>query len=125
MHGRVGLLATVAFLAALASPAWASDASTAWMGNPRHDSELTDSPLRPPLGVRWDLRVGQVTSNVLVVDGRVIFARQGLLTALDAATGAHLWSVATVTARIAYDGGRVFANQGTGVAAFSAPSVDA
>jgi putative pyrroloquinoline-quinone binding quinoprotein len=50
----------------------------------------------------------------------VIFARQGLLTALDAATGAQLWSVATATARIAYDGGRVFATQGTGVAAFSA-----
>src|SRR5262245_22043949 len=112
MHGRIGLLITVAFLAVSASPAWASDATTAWMGNPRHDGELTDSALRPPLGVRWDLRVGKVTSNVLVADGRVIFARQGLLTALDAATGAPLWSVATVTGRIAYDGGRVYATQG-------------
>ena len=66
-----------------------------------------------------------VTSNVLVADGRVIFVRADAtgapqLTALDAATGAHLWSVVTPAARIAYDGGRVFATQGSGIAAFSA-----
>jgi outer membrane protein assembly factor BamB len=64
-------------------------------------------------------------SNVVVADGRVIFVRTDAtsapqLTALDAASGTHLWSVATPGARIAYDGGRVFATQGTGVAAFSA-----
>jgi outer membrane protein assembly factor BamB len=95
------------------------------MTNPQHDGELTDSPLRPPLAVRWDVRLGTVTSNVLVADGRVIFVRTDAtnapqLTALDAASGAHLWSVATPAARIAYEGGRVFATQGTGVAAFSA-----
>ena len=111
----------VVLLVLLPAPAaLAQDASTAWMTNPRHDGELTGSPLRPPLAVRWDVRVGAVSSNVLVVDGRVIFARANLLTALDAATGAHLWSVATNTGAIAYDGGRVFATQGTGVAAFSA-----
>jgi outer membrane protein assembly factor BamB len=95
------------------------------MTNPQHDGELSGSPLRPPLAVRWDVRLGAVTSNVLVADGRVMFVRSDAanatqLTALDAATGAHLWSVATPAARIAYDGGRVFATQGTGVAAFSA-----
>src|SRR4051794_22518831 len=97
------------------------------MTNPQHDGELTDSPLRPPLAVRWDVRLGTVTSNVVVADGRVIFVRTDAtnapqLTALDVASGAHLWSVATPAARIAYDGGRVFATQGTGVAAFSAQS---
>jgi outer membrane protein assembly factor BamB len=95
------------------------------MTNPQHDGELTGSPLRPPLAVRWDVRLGAVTSNVVVADGRVIFVRTDAtnapqLTALDAASGAHLWSVATPATRIAYDGGRVFATQGTGVAAFSA-----
>ena len=85
----------------------------------------TGSPVRPPLAVRWDMRLGTVTSNIVVADGRVIFVRTDAtsapqLTALDAASGAHLWSVATPAARIAYDGGRVFATQGTGVAAFSA-----
>jgi outer membrane protein assembly factor BamB len=121
------VLVAVALLCLVVSPpqARAADASTAWMTNPQHDGELTDSPLRPPLAVRWDLRLGTVTSNVVVADGRVIFVRTDAtnapqLTALDAASGAHLWSVATPAARIAYDGGRVFATQGTGVAAFSA-----
>src|SRR6478609_2848483 len=91
--------------------AWAGDASTAWMTNPQHDGELTGSPLRPPLGVRWDVRLGTVTSNVIVADGRVIFVRADAsgapqLTALSSASGALLWSVATPAARIAYDGGR-------------------
>jgi outer membrane protein assembly factor BamB len=120
---RVCLLTFV--LSLVAAPAWGADASTAWMTNPQHDGELTASPLRPPLAVRWDVRLGTVTSNIVVADGRVIFVRTDAtnapqLTALDAATGAHLWSVATPSARIAYDGGRVFATQGTGVAAFSA-----
>ena len=119
------IVLAVVVLALLPAPALASDASTAWMTNPQHNGELTDSPLRPPLAVRWDIRLGTVTSNVLVADGRVIFVRADAtgapqLTALDAATGAHLWSVVTPAARIAYDGGRVFATQGTGVAAFSA-----
>src|SRR6187551_1077301 len=119
------LVAVLACVAVLPGWAWGADASTAWMTNPQHDGELTGSPLRPPLAVRWDVRLGTVTSNVLVADGRVILVRTDAtnaaqLTALDAATGAHLWSVATHAARIAYEDGRVFATQGTGVAAFSA-----
>ena len=97
------VLAVVLFVV-LPGPALASDASTAWMTNPQHNGELTDSPVRPPLAVRWDIRLGTVTSNVLVADGRVIFVRADAtgapqLTAVDAATGAHLWSVVTPTAR--------------------------
>src|SRR3954447_7539435 len=125
MRAACLLVAVLACVALLPGSAWGADASTAWMTNPQHDGELTASPVRPPLAVRWDVRLGTVTSNVLVADGRVIFVRRDAanatqLTALDAATGAHLWSVATAAARIAYDGGRVFATQGTGVAAFDA-----
>ena len=119
------IVLAVVLLVVLPGPALASDASTAWMTNPQHNGELTDSPVRPPLAVRWDIRLGTVTSNVLVADGRVIFVRADAtgapqLTAVDAGTGAHLWSVVTPTARIAYDSGRVFATQGSGIAAFSA-----
>ena len=118
-------LAAVLAAAALPQPSLASDTSTAWMTNPQHNGELTDSPVRPPLAARWDVRLGTVTSNVLVADGRVIFVRADAtgapqLTALDAGSGAHLWSVLTPAARIAYDGGRVFATQGAGIAAFAA-----
>jgi hypothetical protein len=57
------VLAVVLASVAAASPAWAADAGTAWMTNPQHDGELTDSPLRPPLAVRWNLRLGTVTSE--------------------------------------------------------------
>ena len=127
MRARLRVLVAVVLLSAAAAPepSRAADASTAWMTNPQHNGELTGSPLRPPLAVRWNVRLGSVTSNVVVADGRVIFVRTDAtgapqLTALDAASGAHLWSVATPAARIAYDAGRVFATQGTGVAAFSA-----
>ncbi len=127
MSARLRVLAAAVLLsvAAMPEPARAADASTAWMTNPQHDGELTGSPVRPPLAVRWNVRLGTVSSNVVVADGRVIFVRADAtgapqLTALDAGSGAHLWSVATPAARIAYDGGRVFATQGTGVAAFAA-----
>ena len=118
------VLASIVFAAAPAS-AVAADESTAWMANPRHDNQLTASTLQPPLAVRWDVRLGTVTSNVIVADGRVVAVRVDAsgapqLTALDAATGGVLWSVATPAARIAYEQGRVYATQGTGVAAFSA-----
>ncbi len=112
-------------LAGVPASALAADASTAWMANPRHDNQLTESPLQPPLSVRWDVRIGTTISNVLVVDGRVILVRADAsgapqLTALDAASGGVLWAIATPAARIAYDEGRVYATQGSGVAAFSA-----
>jgi outer membrane protein assembly factor BamB len=118
---------SIVMVVCLAAPqaAWAAVASTAWMTNPQHDGELTGSPLHPPLAVRWNVRLGTVTSNVIVADGRVIFVRADAsgapqLTAVSSASGALLWSVATPAARIAYDGGRVFATQGSGLAAFSA-----
>ena len=61
-------LAAVLAAAALPQPSLASDTSTAWMTNPQHNGELTDSPVRPPLAARWDVRLGTVTSNVLVAD---------------------------------------------------------
>ena len=125
MRARTLLAAVVIALAAAAPEALAADESTAWMANPRHDNQLTGSPLQPPLAVRWDVPLGRTISNVLVADGRVILVRADAsgapqLTALEAATGRVLWSVATAAGRIAYDAGRVFATQGTGVAGFSA-----
>src|SRR4051812_35746371 len=127
MLARIVVSAALLLVSAQPAAALGADATTAWMTNPQHDGELTDSPLKPPLAVKWDVRLGTVTSNALVADGRVIFVRTDAagapqLTALSAATGAQLWSVATPAARIAYDGGRVFATQGSGVAAFAADS---
>ena len=125
MRARLLLVLASIVLAVAPASAVAADESTAWMANPRHDNQLTASTLQPPLALRWDVRLGTVTSNVIVADGRVVAVRADAsgapqLTALDAATGAILWSVATPAARIAYEQGRVYATQGTGVAAFSA-----
>jgi outer membrane protein assembly factor BamB len=125
MRARKLVAAALIALATAAPEALAADESTAWMANPRHDNQLSGSPLQPPLAVRWDVPLGKTISNVLVADGRVILVRADAsgapqLTALEAATGRVLWSIATAAGRIAYDGGRVFATQGTGVAGFSA-----
>ena len=63
MRAACLLVAVLACVAVLPGWAWDADASTAWMTDPQHDGELTASPLRPPLAVRWDVRLGTVTSN--------------------------------------------------------------
>jgi hypothetical protein len=73
MRLRVLVAVVLGCVAVSPPPSPAADASTAWMTNPQRDGELTDSPLRPPLTVRWDVRLGNVYSNVVVADGRVIF----------------------------------------------------
>ena len=91
-------------LAAAPARAVAADESTAWMTNPRHDNQLTGSPLAPPLAVRWDVRLGRAISNVLVADGRVDRGARGCERRAAAhrargADGRLLWSVATASAQ--------------------------
>ncbi len=83
--------------------------------NPAHTNAVPDSPLQPPLRLRWRADLGTAYSNTLVTGGRVFYVRDagsGLqLTALDVADGHVLWSQEVApreTAYLAADAGRLF-----------------
>jgi outer membrane protein assembly factor BamB len=95
---RLGSLATVAVLGLLMAPAVAraGDEWTQYLANSQHSGSVPDSPLQPPLRLRWQANLGHLASNVVVSGGRVFYVRQpgtGLeITALRATDGAVLWS---------------------------------
>ena len=116
---RLGTLAIVAALGLLAGPgaARAADQTTQYRVDPQHSNAVPDSPLQPPLKLRWQANLGGTASNVVVADGRVFYVRNpgtGLeITGLSASDGSLLWS-RTWPAKtwglngLAYDGGRLF-----------------
>ena len=116
---RVRTLAVVGVLGLLAGPAGAraADQTTQYRVDPQHSNAVPDSPLQPPLKLRWQANLGGVASNVVVAEGRVFYVRNpgtGLeITGLSASDGSLLWS-RTWPAKtwglngLAYDGGRLF-----------------
>lgn len=118
----------LAALAVTPSAAFAAaDESTSFQVNAGHTGFLAGGTLeRPPLRERWTRALGDSTSFALVAGGRVFVVafvdtlddpapQDGVLYALDAASGATLWSRAVgPEAYIAYDAGRVFVSEREG-----------
>jgi len=116
---RLGTLAGVAVVGLVmgSAVAHAADETTQYRVNPQHGNSVPDSPLQPPLRLRWQANLGQLASNVVVAGDRVFYVRQpgtGLeITGLRASDGALLWSRTWVQKTwgvngLAYDGGRLF-----------------
>ena len=96
MLGRVWIGVLVAMAIIVAAPARAADETRMYLVDPAHTNAVPDSPLVPPLKMRWQVNLGAPHFPVLVSGGRVFYVRNpgtGLyLSALDAATGAELWA---------------------------------
>jgi outer membrane protein assembly factor BamB len=102
---------------------------TSFLENPAHTGYLDDPTLAPPLAMRWHVDLGGNVSYPLIVEGRVyVLARASgggsVLVALDAVTGAMLWTTDAGQAFAhAYDGGKIFTVTGSGlVSSFDAIS---
>lgn len=111
------VLASATASLALAAGALAADSVT-YQADPAHDG-FVDEAIAPPLGVRWAHRFGERVSYPVVAGGRVFVttAASGgaygtTLHALDAGTGAELWSAPLpgtyYWSALAYDAGRIF-----------------
>src|SRR3712207_1534105 len=98
MRAALGVLAAIIALGGGASAALAADETTQYLLNTGHTSSVPDSPLQPPLKLRWRADLGTVASNVIVTGGRVFYVREPgtgtQLTALSTADGSQLWSQA-------------------------------
>ena len=116
---RLRSFAAVAVLGLVMGPAVAraADETTQYRVNPQHSNSVPDSPLQPPLRLRWQANLGQLASNVVVAGGRVFYVRHPgtelEITALRASDGAMLWSRTWMEKTwglngLAFDGGRLF-----------------
>ena len=74
---RLGIFAAVAVLGLVDGPgsARAADETTQYRVGPEHGNSVPDSPLQPPLKLRWQANLGQLASNVVVAGGRVFYVR--------------------------------------------------
>jgi outer membrane protein assembly factor BamB len=118
---RLGLLAALA--TGLAAPA-AAHAGVTWQLDPGHTGATADGLVAPPLSLAWTRDFGYEVGSPLVVGDRVYVSAAPTQTygtnvmALDAATGATVWSQPVdgpyYHSYLAYDDGRVFAVNSTG-----------
>jgi outer membrane protein assembly factor BamB len=124
-----------AALALLAAAPPAGGTVTSYQVDAAHTGNVPGAKLDPPLGRKWIRRdLGEPRTNPLMVEGRVYVLsappQQGLmLHALDPATGVTIWSQAapleagaTYAYGLTYEDGRIFANGGKAIRAFSAAS---
>ncbi|HEX8087118.1 MAG TPA: PQQ-binding-like beta-propeller repeat protein [Solirubrobacteraceae bacterium] len=112
MRAALGVLTAMAVMWG-GAVARAADETTQELVNPAHTSSVPDSPLEPPLKLRWQANLGHIRSNVVVSGGRVFYVRRpgtgNQLTALSTADGSILWSQdGSRVSGIAIDGGRLF-----------------
>ena len=98
----------------------AADRATTYQLNAAHNGYLSGDSLAPPLARRWSLSLGDAVSYPVIADGRVFVVTQRIgsnvgetLYALDASTGAVLWSYELDGGNyplpgVAYDNGAVY-----------------
>jgi len=115
---------------AYASSEAAPKASVAYQVGPTHSGAVAGN-LKLPLKQAWAANLGGSIGYPVVAGGAVVVAANGALEALNAATGATLWSQPAPTGAgwvgPAYDGGTIFSNvlytsgsSGVGMFAFDA-----
>ena len=106
----------------LGAPAPAPGASPNLQIDAAHTGGINLATPAPPLAKRWAIPVR--TRSPRLADGRVFFIDEqaGTLRAVDAHTGAPLWSTPAGRANLspAYDQGRVFTSHPDGLSAYSA-----
>jgi outer membrane protein assembly factor BamB len=112
----LGACAAATAAVALAPGSAAADPPAAWQADPGHTGFAQATTFAPPLGKRWVRRdLGEDVSYPVIAEGRVFVTARGSLYALDRATGATRWSRSIAADGVAYDAGRVFAVDKTGV----------
>src|SRR3954447_18796893 len=127
---------TAGAAAALVATATASGSdSVPYQANPQHTGAV-DEAITPPLAIRWAKDMGSESSYAVIAGGRVFVTTKttgsgygSTLTALDAGTGAVLWTRQLAHtyywSALAYDGGRLFALDYDGVLQAFAPDTGA
>src|SRR3954451_4601821 len=127
---------TAVAAAALVATATASGSdSVAYQANPQHTGAV-DEAITPPLAIRWAKDMGSESSYAVIAGGRVFVTTKttgsgygSTLTALDAGSGAVLWTRQLAHtyywSALAYDAGRLFALDYDGVLQAFAPDTGA
>lgn len=114
--GSHALASLAAGLTLLATGSAAADPPAAYQVDPAHTGFAQNATLSPPLGKRWVRRdLGPGTSYPVIAEGKVFLSAEHTVYALDLATGATVWSRSLNSNGVAYDAGRVFAVDRTGV----------
>jgi outer membrane protein assembly factor BamB len=114
--GGAALAGLAAGLTLLAAAGAAADPPAAYQVDPAHTGFAQSATLAPPLGKRWVRRdLGTGTSYPVIAEGKVFVAAAQTVYALDLATGATVWSRSLNSNGLAYDAGRVFAVDRSGV----------
>lgn len=124
--GRICALAIASVLwQSLAAPSASAAPATTYQINAAHDGAQQDAALTPPFERRWVRELGAAPSYPIIANGRVFIAVPTSpypgtrLFALDARTGDTLWSVNlagdSTWSGLAYESGRVFAQNASGV----------
>jgi outer membrane protein assembly factor BamB len=112
---------------ALAVPAAAAEPPAGFQGGPTH-SGFVDAPLAPPLGKRWMRADLGGPGHPIIYEGRVFVTTYAsgdgttTLHALDAATGATLWTAGNVIGRVSAGHGQVYTQSGREITARDAAS---
>lgn len=101
------------------------DQARMFQANATHTGAVTNAGIAPPLKQKWTVSFGQKISYPVIADGRVFVtvrnasAYGSSIYALNAASGATLWSYALegsyYWSALCYENGRVFALNGSGM----------
>jgi hypothetical protein len=90
------LVIVLCWVAGMAAPAGADDSTRMDRVDAQNTNAVTDSPLRPPLRIRWQVNPAEPTWQAYVDDGRMFGVQQvpggdTHVVARSLATGAELW----------------------------------
>jgi outer membrane protein assembly factor BamB len=113
LAGRAAL--TLVAAAALAPAAASADPPAAYQANPAHTGVAAGTTFAPPLGKRWVRRDLAGATYPVLAEGKVFLTTRDAVYALDRRTGATVWSRSLAAIGVAYDAGRVFAVDRSGV----------
>src|SRR3954454_17936221 len=132
---RRSAVTAAAAVALAATPTASASDSVAYKANPKNTGAV-DEAITPPLAIRWAKDMGSESSYAVIAAGRVFVTTKttgsgygSTLTALDAGTGAVLWTRQLAHtyywSRRSYDAGRLFALDYDGVLQAFAPDTGA
>jgi outer membrane protein assembly factor BamB len=91
------------------------DPPAAYQANPAHTGVAAGTTFAPPLGKRWVRRDLAGATYPVLAEGKVFLTTRDGVYALDRRTGATVWSRSFAAIGVAYDAGRVFTVDRSGV----------
>lgn len=108
-------------IARQASPdASQSENAVTYQINPTHTGAIDGPTLKLPFSVKWTAPLGQTSTYPVIANGRVFVGGNSVF-ALNATTGATLWTKATPSIGLAFGSGQVFNLSGGGQLAAYVP----